>query len=66
MLPELIGVVVIDHDTGSDPFEAIIGLCPPVIMPTAELVNGKLPKDVGATRILVNRLTASWTHVRRW
>ena len=67
LLPELNGVVIIDCATDDDPFNAIIGWCPPDIMPrpTVEWVNSKLTKDIETPSILVNTLTASWTHVGR-
>ena len=70
LLPELSGTAI--TGTNSDPVKITSRSHSPNVMPTLELVNEEsigdhehesLPNTVSA-KILVNGLTASWTHVR--
>ncbi|XP_065919849.1 ATP-binding cassette sub-family C member 4-like isoform X2 [Dysidea avara] len=69
LLPELGGTIT---GTDSDPVETTSRSCSPNVMPSLKLVNEEVTNDSGhgslsngvTPRIIVNNLTASWTHDR--
>ena len=70
LIPELSGVIIVR--AGSDPVKTTMGICASNVIPTIELANeeqisngrcGSAKK--GAPTVIVNNLTASWTHVSK-
>ena len=70
LLPELHDVTI--TGTNSDPVKTASRSCSPNVMPTLELVNEEMVNDrrhesfsngIDQTKVSVNGLTASWTHV---
>ena len=66
MLPELGDVAI--TGTNSDPVKTGSRPSSPSVMPTLELLNGEMANEsffsgINQTRISVNGLIASWTHV---
>ena len=66
LLPELSGVIIVS--AGSNPVKTTMGICSSNLMPTVESVNEEKISNGGCAKngvptVIVNNLTASWTHV---
>jgi len=69
-MPELMDITITNINTNGEPIKTNHRTCSSNVLPTHKLVNNELIdnnelscNEVSSARIIVNGLTASWTHV---